>query len=216
MSSRSMTSIVVLEQPAARIDQQHHTAQVSAARANRRRRALVQRARSALRDARVAVARKIGQHQPGPRREEIDLPRAARRVRDARERLSPRERVDETRLADIGAAGEGDLGRPRSRGCRSSVMRRARARRFAQQPAASYRALESAPCCCDSGPSSLGLRVTESGRTASPAWWFCPAGRDEQINRVGRPAFPALAASEPRAHAAQTVEEIDRRSGAIA
>ena len=63
----------------------------------------------------IAVARQVDQHQHAAEVEEIDLPRAARRVRGARQHAAPGQRVDKARLADIGAAGEGDLGQPLGR-----------------------------------------------------------------------------------------------------
>ena len=42
--------------------------------------------------------------------EEVELARATGRVRNAGERRAPGQRVQEARLADVGAPGEGDLG----------------------------------------------------------------------------------------------------------
>ena len=58
----------------------------------------------------VAVARQVDENEPAVQIEEIELPRAPRRVGGARQRAAAGQRVDEARLADVGAAGEGDLG----------------------------------------------------------------------------------------------------------
>ena len=55
--------------------------------------------------------------------EEVDLLRAARRVGGAGQRLAAGERVDQCRLADIGAPGEADLGAVGGRACRPSPRR---------------------------------------------------------------------------------------------
>ena len=57
----------------------------------------------------IAVARHVDDVEAVAAGEEDQLLRAARRVRGARQRLAAGERVDQARLADIGAAGEGDL-----------------------------------------------------------------------------------------------------------
>src|SRR6185312_2133235 len=57
-----------------------------------------------------AVARQVDQEQAGAEVEEVDLPRVTRARRGARQRAAAGQRVDQARLADIGAAGEGDLG----------------------------------------------------------------------------------------------------------
>jgi len=58
----------------------------------------------------IAIARQIDEAEPATEIEEIDLLGAARCVRDAREIVAPDERVQQARLADIGATGKGDLG----------------------------------------------------------------------------------------------------------
>ena len=58
----------------------------------------------------IAVARQIDEREPAVQVEEVQLARAPRRVGCARQRAPARERVDEARLADVGTAGEGDLG----------------------------------------------------------------------------------------------------------
>ncbi len=66
----------------------------------------------ALRDFGEAIARQVDQHQPSRQVKEIELLRAPGPVRDARQGVAAGERVDQGRLADIGAAGKGDLGQP--------------------------------------------------------------------------------------------------------
>ena len=57
-----------------------------------------------------AVARHVDEIElSSRRREEVELLRAARRVRCARKPALSDERVDQARLADVRAAGEGDL-----------------------------------------------------------------------------------------------------------
>ncbi len=68
----------------------------------------------------IAVARQVHQHQVRAEIEEIDLLRPARRVGDARQMLPAGERVQEARLADIGAAGERHL---RQSGRRQAIQR---------------------------------------------------------------------------------------------
>ena len=58
----------------------------------------------------IAVARQVDEGEPAVQVEEVELARAPRRVRGTGQRAAARERVDEARLADVGAAGEGDLG----------------------------------------------------------------------------------------------------------
>ena len=62
-----------------------------------------------------AVPRQIDQHQPAAEIEEIDLLRASWRMGDAGQSVMAGERVDQARLADIGAPGEGDLRQARRR-----------------------------------------------------------------------------------------------------
>ena len=57
----------------------------------------------------IAIPGHVDQGELRRRGEEDQLLRAARRVRRARERASPGERIDQARLADIGASGKGDL-----------------------------------------------------------------------------------------------------------
>ena len=61
------------------------------------------------RDLGEAVARQVDETERIGEVEEVDLPGAAGRGRDPRQRSPAGERVDQARLADIGAAGEGDL-----------------------------------------------------------------------------------------------------------
>ena len=58
----------------------------------------------------VAIAGEVRQHQPAAEGEEVELLGAARRSGDAGQALAPGQRVDEAGFADVGAAGEGDLG----------------------------------------------------------------------------------------------------------
>ena len=69
-----------------------------------------------LRRRGIAIAGHVDQPQLGlvGALEEDQLLGAARRVRGARQRVAAGQRVDQARLADIGAAGEGDLERPPS------------------------------------------------------------------------------------------------------
>jgi hypothetical protein len=62
-----------------------------------------------LRGLGEAVAGEVDQVAVGAEGEEVDLLGAARGVRGAGERLAADERVDQGRLADVGAAGEADL-----------------------------------------------------------------------------------------------------------
>ena len=64
-----------------------------------------------LADRGVAVARHVDQGQPVAEREEDQLLGSPGRVRRARQRRAAGQRVDQRRLADVGAAGEGDLRR---------------------------------------------------------------------------------------------------------
>ena len=58
----------------------------------------------------VAVAGQVDEREPAIEVEKVELPRAPRCVRDARQRSLAGKRVDEARLADVGTASEGDLG----------------------------------------------------------------------------------------------------------
>src|SRR6516225_7744309 len=62
-----------------------------------------------LRGGRITVARHVDQRELRRPGEKDQLLRAARRMRDARERAPSGQRVDQARLADIGAPGNGDL-----------------------------------------------------------------------------------------------------------
>ncbi len=62
-----------------------------------------------LRSGRIAVARHVDQRELRRSAEKDQLLRAARRMRGARERAPSGKRVDQARLADIGAPGNGDL-----------------------------------------------------------------------------------------------------------
>jgi hypothetical protein len=62
-----------------------------------------------LRRPGIAIAGKIGEHQPAAEVEEVELARPARRTRDFGERLAAGQRIDQARLADIRPAGERDL-----------------------------------------------------------------------------------------------------------
>src|SRR6516225_10421392 len=62
-----------------------------------------------LRGGRITVARQVDQRELRRPGEKDQLLRAARRMRDARERAPSGQRVDQARLADIGAPGNGDL-----------------------------------------------------------------------------------------------------------
>ena len=85
-----------------------------------------------------AVARQVDQDRAGLAEiEEIDLPRVARARRGAGERAPAGQRVDQARLADIGAAGEGDLGQ---RDRRSATSNEAAPAMNSQGPAKSLRA----------------------------------------------------------------------------
>ena len=57
----------------------------------------------------IAIARQVDEVVASAQGEKVDLLRAARRVRRARQRLAPRQRVDQSRFSDIGAPGETDL-----------------------------------------------------------------------------------------------------------
>ncbi len=93
----------------ARVDQQADPAQLRPAAQ------VAARQCAPLRDlglggARVAIAWQVDQNQPFAQVEEIELPGAPGRVRDSGQGLAPGQGVDQARLADVGAAGEGDLG----------------------------------------------------------------------------------------------------------
>src|SRR6266568_8671196 len=62
-----------------------------------------------LRGGRITVTRHVDERELRRPGEKDQLLRAARRMRGARERAPPGERVDQARLADIGAAGNGNL-----------------------------------------------------------------------------------------------------------
>ena len=63
-----------------------------------------------FRRPRITKSRQIDQHQPAAEIEEINLLGPARRMAGAGQRLAAGQRIDEARLADIRAAGEGDFG----------------------------------------------------------------------------------------------------------
>ena len=65
-----------------------------------------------FRHRRVTVSRHVDETSLAAKIEEDELLRAARRARRARERRAAGQRVDERGLADVRAAGEGDLRRP--------------------------------------------------------------------------------------------------------
>src|SRR6478735_1431946 len=70
-----------------------------------------------LRDARVAVTRKIYEHKPVVDSKEIDLTGATRRSADAGKGFPAYQAVEQGRLADVGAAGKcyfrkGGIGAP--------------------------------------------------------------------------------------------------------
>ena len=62
-----------------------------------------------LRHRRIAVAGHVDQREAAADVEEVELLRAPGRVGGPRQRLATGERVDEARLADVRAAGKGDL-----------------------------------------------------------------------------------------------------------
>src|SRR5829696_3999937 len=64
----------------------------------------------ALRGGSITVARHIDQHELLPAGKKYQLLRAPRCVRGARKRIASAQRIDQARLADVGAAGERDLG----------------------------------------------------------------------------------------------------------
>ena len=72
---------------------------------------------------RIAVARHVDQRHARAGKKD-QLLRPSRRVRGAGEAVAAGERVDEARLADIGAAGEGDLDGAHGRQCRPRSRRR--------------------------------------------------------------------------------------------
>jgi hypothetical protein len=95
----------------ARVDEQEHAFQLAASFeiiADQPRPRLGLR----LRGPRIAVARHVDEIERAvlSEREEIKLARPSRGHRDPRETAAPGERVDQARLADIGAAREGYLG----------------------------------------------------------------------------------------------------------
>ncbi len=57
-----------------------------------------------------AVARQVGEHQPFAQDEEVELLRAARRIRGARQVVLSGQRVEQAGFADVRPSGEGDLG----------------------------------------------------------------------------------------------------------
>jgi hypothetical protein len=64
-----------------------------------------------LRHAGIAIARQIDEPRGLAERIEIDRLRAPGGLADEGEALAAEERIDCARLADVGAPGEGDLGR---------------------------------------------------------------------------------------------------------
>ena len=129
-------------------------AEVRPAAEDSRRRAASTSATCALRRARIAVAGHVDDGDAGIGAEEVQLLRPARRVRGAGERLLPDERVDQRRLADIGAAGERDLDtggrrqRPSTVGARrrGSATAARRSRRPASSVLARVRAMRRRSC----------------------------------------------------------------------
>ena len=97
----------------ARIDHQHHAGQ-AAPDLEVVGHHLLPAQLGAARDRRVAVARQVGEQRVGrvlrAQLEQVDVLRAARRLRREGEPLLLRQRVDRGRLAGVGAADEGDLG----------------------------------------------------------------------------------------------------------
>ncbi len=79
-------------------------AAASGGRAGSRTSAPASPAFTVLAAPRIAVARHVHQRQPPAEIEEIELPRAPRLGRDARQRAPPGQRVQQRRLADIRAA----------------------------------------------------------------------------------------------------------------
>src|SRR5579875_2046959 len=63
----------------------------------------------------IAVTGHVDEEKPVGEGEEVELPRMPRTLGRAREALSPRQGVDQARLADIRAADEGDFGKARLR-----------------------------------------------------------------------------------------------------
>ena len=88
-----------------------------------------------LGDRRVAVARHVDEGEAPADVEEVELLGAARRVRGAGQRVAPGERVDEARLADVGAPREGDLHRAHGR----QAVERIAAQKKSAAPAKSLR-----------------------------------------------------------------------------
>ena len=91
-----------------------------------------------LRRRRVAVARHVDQHEVSRPGEEDQLLGAARRVRGAGQRVAAGERVDQARLADIGAADERDLDAAHLRQRRDRACRRQELPVGGEQPPAAF------------------------------------------------------------------------------
>ena len=98
-------------------------------RADSRAPAPPQEADFCLGDGGVAVSRHVDEIEPAAEVEEVQLLRAPGRVRRARQRRAAGQRVDQRRLADVGAAGEGDFRRADRRQAVGLARRRRRIRR---------------------------------------------------------------------------------------
>ena len=112
-ATNSSSLLVELGEAEARIDQQHDAAKAAPHREVLGHHLLPAQL-GAARDRGVAVAGQVGEQRVGrdlrAELEQVDVLRAARRLRGEGEALLLRQRIDRGRLAGIGAADEGDLG----------------------------------------------------------------------------------------------------------
>src|SRR6202044_1640855 len=121
---------------------------------------------------RVAEAGQVAQRERIVHGEEVEASCAARSLAGARESLDARERVEERALADVGAAGECDLGAVPSR---ASVEREGRRDEFCRET--NHRLSSSVSIrggvtvvACESRRASSAVSALRNSRSLMPRW----------------------------------------------